>query len=102
MAQYSEKIVGVDGGFPEYRHARDEMIRPVTHPIGEHPEGIEFTPTYPVDVAPPPPEDEAKAKAKKAEDASKAKTPEDPHKAKAPEEHHKAKTPEDASKHPTG
>jgi hypothetical protein len=90
MAQYVEKIVGADGGFPEYRHSRDEMIRPVIHTLGDQPEGVDDQPVYPVHVEPPPPEEPVKAK-----------KPED-HKAKAPEEHHKAKTPEDASKHPTG
>jgi hypothetical protein len=89
----AEHIAGIDGAFPEYRHKREEMIRPVVHTLGDQPEGVDDQPVYPPHVTPPPPEEPGKdAKAKKPED----------HKAKAPEEHHKAKAPEDASKHPTG
>jgi hypothetical protein len=54
MAEY---IAGVDGAFPEYRHKREEMIRPVTHTLGDQPEGIDDQPVYPPHIEPPPPEE---------------------------------------------
>jgi hypothetical protein len=47
-------VVGDDGAFPEYRHARQGKSDTVDHPLGDQPEGVVEDPvTYPPDQLPP-------------------------------------------------